>query len=72
MRVQTVRLPDDLARRLDEAASATRRTKTSFILEALERLLEDREDLRLAMDRIRDPKAEWIDHDEVRRALDLD
>jgi hypothetical protein len=38
----------------------------------LERLLEDREDLEIALARFRDPASEWVDHDDVRRELDLD
>jgi len=49
MHIQTVRLPHDLADRL-----------------------EAQEDLENSLARIRDPQAEWIDHDEVKRALDLD
>jgi len=36
---QTVRLPENLATRLDALAAATRRSKSSFIVEALERHL---------------------------------
>lgn len=72
MRVQTVRLPDELATRLDEAARASRRTKTSFVLEALERFLEDWEDKETALMRVRDPEAEWLSHEDVKSALDLD
>jgi len=72
MHVQTVRLPKDLAARLDNLAKLTRRSKTSFIREALEQYLEAQEDLEKSLARIRDPQAEWMDHDEVKRALDLD
>jgi len=72
MITQSVRLPDPLAERLDALAKVTRRSKSSFIVEALESYLEEREDLEIALDRFRDPQAEWVDHDEVRRELDLD
>ena len=72
MITQSVRLPDPLAERLEALAKVTRRSKSSFIVEALELYLEEREDLELALDRFRDPKAKWFDHDEVRRELDLD
>ena len=72
MITQSVRLPDPLAKRLEALASATRRSKSSFIVEALEIYLEEREDLEAALDRFRDPRAKWVDHDEVRRELDLD
>ena len=72
MITQSVRLPDPLAERLETLAKVTRRSKSSFIIEALELYLEEREDLEVALDRFRDPQADWVDHDEVRRELDLD
>ena len=72
MATQSVRLPDELAARLDALAKATRRSKSSFILEALEAWLEKREELEIALARFRDPATEWVDHEEVRRELDLD
>ena len=72
MITQSVRLPDPLAERLADLAKSTRRSKSSFIIEALELYLEEREDLEAALDRFRDPRAEWLEHEEVRRDLDLD
>ena len=69
---QTVRLSDETARRLERLAHATKRSKTSFIVEALERYIDECEDLELALSRFRDPDAEWIDHDNVRRELGID
>ena len=68
----SVRIPDELASRLDEVAKATKRTKSSFIIEALERFLEEREDLEIALSRLRDPGAEWVEHEDVRHELGLD
>jgi len=65
--IQSVRIPDELAARLEELARATRRSKSSFIVEALRRYLDELEDLELALARLRDPDAEWLDHEEVRR-----
>lgn len=67
MRTQSLRLPDGLAARLDGLARATKRSKTSLILEALERYLDEREDLEVALSRVRNPAAEWVDHAEVKR-----
>ena len=72
MVTQSVRLPDPLAERLAALAKTTRRSKSSFIIEALEIYLEEREDLEAALARFRDPRADWVDHEEVRRELDLD
>ena len=68
---QTVRLPDELAKRLERLASTTKRSKTSYIVEALERHLDESEDLELALSRFRDPDAEWIEHGDVRKELGL-
>ena len=72
MTSQTVRLPEELAERLEQLANTTKRSKTSFIVEALERHLDECEDLELALSRFRDPDAEWIEHDDVRKELGLD
>ena len=72
MVTESVRLSVELAARLTELASATRRSKSSHIVEALERYLEAQEDLEVALARFRDPEAEWLEHDEVRRELSLD
>ena len=72
MTSQTVRLPDELAKRLEQLASATKRSKTSFIVEALERHIDECEDLEFALSRFRDPDAEWIEHEDVRKELGLD
>jgi predicted DNA-binding protein len=72
MVTQSVRLPDELAQRLEAIAKAAKRPKSSFIVEALERYLDEREDLEVALARFRDPEGEWLDHEQVRRELDLD
>jgi predicted DNA-binding protein len=72
MATQTVRLPEDLAHRLELIARSTKRSKSSFIIEALEVYLNEREDLETALARVREPQAEYVDHAEVKRALDLD
>ena len=47
-------------------------SKSSRMVEALERYLEAQEDLEVALARFRDPDAEWLEHDEVGRELNLD
>ena len=41
MTTQSVRIPDELDRRLRSLAESTRRSKSSFIIEALERYLDE-------------------------------
>lgn len=72
MVTQSVRLPEELAERLEELARTSRRSKSSFIVEALERYLDEREDLEVALARFRDPGAEWVDHDQVKRELEIE
>jgi RHH-type transcriptional regulator, rel operon repressor / antitoxin RelB len=72
MKTQSLRMPDGLASKLDHLARTTRRSKTSHILEALEKYLEDQEDLEIALARVRDPGAEWVDHAEAKRVLSRD
>ena len=69
---QTVRVSEEIAQRLERLARATQRSKSSFITAAIERYLDECEDLELALSRFRDPDAEWIDHDDVRRELGND
>ena len=71
MPTHSLRLPDELAHRLEVIAKASKRTKTSVIVEALERHLDAQGDLEIALARFRDPDTEWVDHEEVRRELDL-
>jgi len=72
MPIQSVRLPEEIARKLDALAEETRRSKSSFIVEALELYLVEREDLEVALARLRDPGAQWVPHDEVKRQLGLE
>ena len=41
-------------------------------LSALERHIDECEDLEFALNRFRDPDAEWIEHEDVRKELGLD
>ena len=72
MAVHSVRLPARLAARLERLACSTRRSKSSYIVEALERYLDEREELEMALSRVREPKVEYIDQDEVKRVLTHD
>jgi RHH-type rel operon transcriptional repressor/antitoxin RelB len=44
----TIRLPENLEKRLNALASATKRSKSYYVREALERVMEDMEDAYLA------------------------
>ena len=65
----TARVPDELAEALDAAAAELKRSRADVIRQALERYLEDFDDLSVALDRLRDPSDPVLDWDEVRREL---
>ncbi len=65
----TARVPDELAEALDAAAMQLKRSRAEVIRQALERYLEDFDDLSVALDRLRDPSDPVLDWDEVRREL---
>jgi RHH-type transcriptional regulator, rel operon repressor / antitoxin RelB len=57
MAAVSLRLPDDLAERLQKLADRTGRSKTYYMLEAINEHLEDLEDLHLAEQRLRSVRA---------------
>ena len=65
----TARVPDELAESLDAAAASLRRSRADVIRQALERYLEDFDDLSVALERLRDPADPVLDWDEVKREL---
>ena len=65
----TARLPDELAMSLDAAAAQLKRSRAEVVRLALERYLEDFNDLSAALDRLRDPSDPVLDWEEVRREL---
>ena len=65
----TARVPDELVEALDAAAEALKRSRADVIRHALERYLEDYDDLDVALERLRDPADPVLDWDEVRQEL---
>ena len=65
----TARVPDELAAALDAAAAALKRSRADVVRQALERYLEDFDDLSVVLERMRDPSDPVLDWDEVRREL---
>ena len=63
----TARVPDDLVEALDAAASELKRSRTDIVRRALERYLEDSDDLTVALERLRDPSDPALDWDQVRK-----
>ena len=65
----TARVPDELVEALDTAAEELKRSRADIIRHALERYLEDYDDLEVALERLRDPADPVLDWDEVRKEL---
>ena len=65
----TARLPDELVRALDDAARELKRSRAEVIRQAIERYIEDFDDLSVAIDRLRDPGDPVLDWNDVRRGL---
>jgi predicted DNA-binding protein len=65
----TARLPDAVVDALDVAASRLKRSRAEIIRQAVERYLEDFDDLSVAVERLRDPNDPVLDWDRVRREL---
>ena len=65
----TARLPDIVVDALDAAASQLKRSRAEIVRQAIERYLEDFDDLSVAIERLRDPNDPVLDWDQVRREL---
>ncbi len=65
----TARVPDSLVEALDAAAAELKRSRAALVRQALERYLEDYDDLSVAIERLRDPSDPVLDWDKVRNEL---
>ena len=63
----TARLPEALVEALDAAARDLKRSRAEIIRQAIERYLDDFEDLTLAVERLRDPNDPVLDWEDVKR-----
>ena len=67
----SIRLPEELTKHLDDIAKETERPRSFHIQKALEAYIEDFADLRIAIDRLRNPKDVVISEKELRKTLGL-
>ena len=65
----TARLPDDLVAGIDEAARSMNRSRAEVVRQAIEYYLDDFEDMRRAIEVLRDPADPVLDWNEVRDDL---
>jgi RHH-type rel operon transcriptional repressor/antitoxin RelB len=67
----SIRLPDNLAKGLELVADETERPRSFHVQKALEAYLEDFADLRVALDRLKDPKDHLVSGKDMRKSLGL-
>jgi RHH-type rel operon transcriptional repressor/antitoxin RelB len=67
----SVRLPKELAERLDGIARETERPRSFIIQKALESYIEDFADLQIALDRLHDTSDAVVSGAELRKSLGL-
>lgn len=67
----SVRLPEDIERRLAEIARKTGRTKTHYVREAILMHLEEIEDIYLAEERLSNPARRWT-HNDLEAGIDME
>jgi len=65
----SARLPDDLVKGLDAAARDLKRSRAELVRQAIERYLEDFQDVSIAIERLRDPNDPVLDWEDVKREL---
>ncbi|MBN2310392.1 MAG: ribbon-helix-helix domain-containing protein [Candidatus Hydrogenedentes bacterium] len=65
----SIRLPDDIAERLDNVARETERPRSFIVQKAVESYLEDFADLQIALDRLRDTADPVVTTADMRKIL---
>ncbi len=67
----SLRLPDEIAKALDDVAKATDRRRSYIITKALKTYLEQYADYLVALDRLHDKDDEIISGEELRKRLGI-
>jgi len=67
----SIRLPDDLTKNLDDIAKETERPRSFHIQKAIEMYIQDFADLRIAIDRLKNPNDEVISSKDLRKSLGI-
>jgi len=67
----SLRLPDDLAKKLSDIAKETERPRSFIIQKAIETYIEDFADLQVALDRLQDKTDKVISSEEMKKALGI-
>jgi RHH-type transcriptional regulator, rel operon repressor / antitoxin RelB len=69
-RVLTVRISDEMEKRLDALAGKTKRPKSFYVKDMLEKYLDEYEDAYLALERLSEKKAKYYSTKEVEKLLE--
>ena len=69
IKLTSVRLTPETEQRLEDLCRITKRTKSSYIKEALDQYLDDLEDAYTALSRVAEPKAEYLTSTELKKRL---
>ena len=67
----SLRLPDDLAKKLNDIAKESERPRSFIIQKAIESYLNDFADLQVALDRLKDKTDKVISSAEMKKALGI-
>ena len=67
----SIRLPEPLAKELNQIAVETERSRSFHIQKALENYIEDFADVQIAIDRLRDPRDSVVSSRDLRKSLGL-
>jgi RHH-type transcriptional regulator, rel operon repressor / antitoxin RelB len=67
----SIRLPEPLARELNQIAEETERSRSFHVQKALENYIEDFADVQIAIDRLRDPRDSVVSSRDLRKSLGL-
>jgi RHH-type rel operon transcriptional repressor/antitoxin RelB len=71
MTTLSVRLPEEIYKRLSRLSEKTKRTKTSFIHEMIEESLAEYEEAYTALDRLNEKNAKYLTSEELEKELGL-
>ncbi|MBT8491041.1 MAG: TraY domain-containing protein [Deltaproteobacteria bacterium] len=70
-KVLNIRLPDDIAERLEFLAARTNRPKSFYVKEIIMKHLEEYEDAYLALERLNNKNAKYYSTEDVEKVLEL-
>jgi len=66
----SVRIPDPLAKELDQVAKTTERSRSYHVQKALEFYLEEQADLQISLDRLRNVKDPVVSMKDMKKLVD--